>query len=74
MTDRDEVVAELRPPREPPPPTESEDTLQSLADEGEITRARQAKGEWRWRTGGMGLEPGTAEAILTDLRADRDQD
>lgn len=74
VTDRDEVVAELRPPREPPPPTESDDTLQSLADEGEITRARQAKGEWRWRTRGMGLEPGTAEAILTELRADRDQD
>ena len=74
VTDRDEVVAELRPPRELPPPTESDDTLQSLADEGEITRARQAKGEWRWKAKGIGLEPGTAEKLLTELRADRDQD
>jgi antitoxin (DNA-binding transcriptional repressor) of toxin-antitoxin stability system len=71
VTDRDEVVAELRPPHQPPPSVDSEDVLQSLAEAGEVTRARQAKGGWKWRTGGMGLEPGTAEAILKDLRDER---
>lgn len=71
VTDRDEVVAELRPPHRPPPLVESEDILQSLADAGEITRAMKAKGAWKWRTGGIGLEPGTAEAILIDLRDER---
>ena len=74
VTDRDEVVAELRPPREPPPPMQSEDTLQSLADAGEITRARQSKGEWRWTAKGIGLEAGTAEAILDELRGERGKD
>jgi antitoxin (DNA-binding transcriptional repressor) of toxin-antitoxin stability system len=70
VTDRDEVVAELRPPREPPPPLESEDTLQALADAGEVSRARQAKGSWRWKARGIGLEAGTAQALLDELRAD----
>ncbi|MCJ7630095.1 MAG: type II toxin-antitoxin system Phd/YefM family antitoxin [Longimicrobiales bacterium] len=74
VTDRDEVVAELRPPRQLPPPMQSEDTLQSLADAGEITRARQSKGEWRWTAKGIGLETGTTEAILAELRAERRKD
>ncbi|MBT8395443.1 MAG: type II toxin-antitoxin system prevent-host-death family antitoxin [Gemmatimonadetes bacterium] len=74
VTDRDEVVAELRPPRQPPPPLESEDTLQALAEAGEITRARQSKGRWRWKAGGMGLEPGATQALLDELRADRTPD
>jgi len=74
VTDRDEVVAELRPPRELPPPLESEDTLQSLADAGEITRARQAKANWRWEADGIGMEPGTSAAILDEVRADRAED
>ncbi|MGD2124314.1 MAG: type II toxin-antitoxin system Phd/YefM family antitoxin [Gemmatimonadota bacterium] len=74
VTDRDEVVAELRAPHRPPPLLESEDVLQSLADAGEVTRASQLKGEWRWRAGGIGLEPGTARAILEDLRDERVRD
>ncbi len=74
VTDRDEVVAELRPPRQPPPSLESEDALQSLADAGDITRARRSKGRWRWKAAGMGLEPGTAQALLDELRADRTSD
>ena len=70
VTDRDEVIAELRPPREPSPPLESEDTLQALADAGEVTRARQAKGTWQWRARGIGLEAGTTEALLDELRED----
>jgi len=73
-TDRDEVVAELRPARELPPPLESDDALQALADAGEVTRARQAKGRWRWKATGIGLAPGTAEALLDESRADRTTD
>ena len=71
VTDRDEVVAELRPARELPPPEGSEDSLQALADAGEITRARQAKGRWRWKARGLGMPAGTADRLLDDLRADR---
>ena len=74
VTDRDEVVAELRPARELPPPLESDDALQALADLGEVTRARQAKGRWRWKARGIGLEPGTAEALMNELRAERGPD
>jgi len=70
VTDRDEVVAELRPAREPSPPLQSEDTLQALADAGEVTRARQSKGDWLWKARGIGLEAGTTEALLEELRAD----
>ena len=70
VTDRDEVIAELRPPREPSPPLEWEDTLQALADAGEVTRARQAKGTWKWKARGIGLEAGTTEALLDELRED----
>jgi prevent-host-death family protein len=71
VTDRDEVVAELRPARELPPPGESDDRLQALADAGEITRSRQAKGRWRWKSRGIGLPPGTADALLEEVRSDR---
>ena len=74
VTDRDEVVAELRPARELPPPSESDDALQALADTGEITRARQSKGRWRWKAKGVGLEKGTAERLLDEIRADRTAD
>jgi len=74
VTDRDEVVAELRQARPLPPPSEPEDTLTSLAAAGEVTRARQSKGKWRWRAKGLGLPPGTTEGLLEELRADRDSD
>jgi len=74
VTDRDEVVAELRPAREPPPPLESDDMLQTLADAGEVTRARQSKGRWGWKARGMGLAPGTAQALLDEIRAERTTD
>lgn len=72
VTDRDEVVAELRPARPLPPPLEPEDTLEELAAAGELTRARQSKGRWRWKARGLGLPPGTAEALLDEIRSDRD--
>ena len=74
VTDRDEVVAELRPPRQLPPTPESEDTLQALADAGEVTRARQSKGEWCWKASGIGLDPGTTQLLLDEIRAERSTD
>ncbi len=71
VTDRDEVVAELRPARRPAPSSEADDVLQALAEAGEITRARLPKRGWRWKVRGLGLPRGTAQAILNDLRGER---
>ncbi len=72
VTDRNEVVAELRPARPRPPLSESEDALQELAADGQVTRASQSKGRWRWKAKGLGLPAGTAQALLDELRTDRD--
>ncbi len=72
VTDRDEVVAELRPARPLQPPAESEDPLEELAAAREITRARVAKGRWRWKAAGLDLPTGTADALLDEIRAERD--
>lgn len=71
VTDRDEVVAELRPARRQVPRSESEDVLEALAQAGEVTRARLAKRGWRWKVGGLGLPRGTAAALLEELRGER---
>jgi antitoxin (DNA-binding transcriptional repressor) of toxin-antitoxin stability system len=72
VTDRDEVVAELRPVTPRPAPREGiEDVLQGLAERGEIARAVREKGAWTWRVEGLGLPPGTTDQLLDDLRADR---
>jgi hypothetical protein len=39
-----------------------------------VTRARHAKGRWRWKAEGLGLEPEKAAALLEEIRADRDLD
>ncbi len=72
VTDRDEVVAELRPVSRRPAPREGiEDVLQGLAERGEITRAVREKGTWTWHVRGLGLPPGTVDELLDDLRAER---
>lgn len=71
VTDRAEVVAELRPARRPAPLREPGEVLTLLAEAGEITRAQLAKGRWRWRVRGLGLPRGTAERLLNELRGDR---
>jgi antitoxin (DNA-binding transcriptional repressor) of toxin-antitoxin stability system len=72
VTDRDEVVAELRPTsRQLPVPAGSDEVLQGLAERGEVTRAVREKGAWTWRVRGLGLPSGTADALLDDVRADR---
>ena len=72
VTDRDQVVAELRPPVPRPAPREGPDqALDNLAAAGEVTRARLGKAGWSWHPRGLRLPPGTAGALLDDLRSDR---
>jgi antitoxin (DNA-binding transcriptional repressor) of toxin-antitoxin stability system len=72
VTERDEVVAELRPARRQVPVADRlEELLDGLAAAGEITRASQPKGTWTWRSRGLGLPAGTAQALLDELRQER---
>ena len=72
ITDREEVVAELRPARrEPAGELSIEDQLQALADAGETTRPSLPKDDWTWKVKGLGLPAGTAARLLDDIRAER---
>jgi antitoxin (DNA-binding transcriptional repressor) of toxin-antitoxin stability system len=72
VTERDEVVAELRPSHRRTPFTDRlEELLDGLAASGEISRAAQPKGDWTWRSRGLGLSSGTAQSLLDELREDR---
>ncbi|MGH7277255.1 MAG: type II toxin-antitoxin system Phd/YefM family antitoxin [Candidatus Rokuibacteriota bacterium] len=72
ITDRDEVIAELRPARRQSAGGLSvEDQLQALADAGETTRPSRPKGDWTWKVKGLGLPPGTAARLLDEIRGDR---
>ncbi|MGH7717835.1 MAG: type II toxin-antitoxin system Phd/YefM family antitoxin [Gemmatimonadaceae bacterium] len=71
VTDRDEIVAELRPARRQPGlPDEPDELLDALAQTGEITRARLPRGGWRWKPQGLRLPAGTAARVLDELRRD----
>jgi antitoxin (DNA-binding transcriptional repressor) of toxin-antitoxin stability system len=72
ITERDEVVAELRPVRRQISVAGSlEDVLDALAAAGEVTRAAQPKGTWTWSSRGLALPPGSAQALLDELREER---
>jgi len=72
VTDRDEVVAELRPARRQGRAGEDlEETLQALAEAGEVTRASLPKEGWCWRVEGLGLPEGTSQSLLDEIRAER---
>jgi antitoxin (DNA-binding transcriptional repressor) of toxin-antitoxin stability system len=72
VTERDEVVAELRPARRQTAAAGPlDDVLETLAASGEICRAARPKGKWSWLSRGLGLAPGTAQALLDELREDR---
>lgn len=72
VTDRDEVIAELRPARRQPAPVDAlDELLDSLAERGEVTRASLPKRRWKWKVKGLGLPPGSATAILNEIRSDR---
>jgi antitoxin (DNA-binding transcriptional repressor) of toxin-antitoxin stability system len=75
VTDRDRVVAELRPPRSvamaPADPLAA--AMEALLESGQLAGPRVAKEGWTWRARGAGLEPGTAERLLDELRSERDR-
>jgi prevent-host-death family protein len=72
ITDRDEVVAELRPARRQGPARLSvEERLQALAEAGELTRPSLPKSDWTWKVTGLGLPAGTAARLLDEVRGDR---
>lgn len=75
VTERDEVVAELRPVRRRAAPAETrEEVLDALAEAGEITRASLPKGKWTWKVRGLGLPAGTAQRILDEVRSDHSEE
>lgn len=72
VTDRDEIVAEIRPTRRRLDAVGSlEEVLESLAERGEITRASPGKRRSRWSVKGLGLAAGSAHALLDEIRSDR---
>ena len=72
VTDRGEIVAELRPARrQSAGALPVEDHLQALADAGDTSRPNVPKGDWKWKVSGLGLPPGTATKLLDQIRADR---
>ena len=72
VTDRNEVVAEIRPvPRRPIARDTVEDALDALADAGEVSRSRVTKQGWRWAPRALGLPSGSAKRLLDELRAER---
>ncbi len=72
VTDRDEVVAELRPARPRlAAPASLDEILDSLSERGDITRAAIRKGRWTWKVKGLGLPPGSAAELLDEIRNDR---
>jgi len=72
ITDRDEVVAELRPAhRQSAGDLSVDDQLQALADAGETTRPSLPKANWTWKVKRLGLPRGTAARLLDEIRADR---
>jgi antitoxin (DNA-binding transcriptional repressor) of toxin-antitoxin stability system len=73
VTDRDRVVAELRPPRAgaPLPSDELERSIESLVEAGELTPARRSLKNWTWRPRGLEMPEGTALELLDRLRSER---
>ena len=72
VTDRDEVVAELRPARGRFGAANSlDELLDSLAERGELTRAGLWKHRWKWNARGRGLAACSAITILDELRGHR---
>jgi len=72
VSDRDEVVAELGPPRHQRGVDGSVSaTLDRLADRGCLTRSSQPKHGWVWSPPSLGLSADAVGEILDELRGDR---
>lgn len=71
VTDRDAVIAELRPARAMVRPQgEVDEGLEQLAATGELTRASRPKEGWTWTVAGLGLPAGTSQTLLDELRGE----
>ncbi len=71
VTDRDEVVAELRAARRGPGAWDDvEAALDAMAEAGEVVRPRVEKQGWSWKPVGLGLPRGTAARMLEEARAE----
>lgn len=73
VTDRDRVVAELRPPLSDvrAPGDELDRAMEALVAAGEVQPARAKKDGWTWSPRGMDLPPGTAAALMDEIRSER---
>ena len=75
VTDRDRVVAELRPPgaaAAPPEPTR-EDRLEQLIASGAVSAPRRSRTDWTWAPRGAGLPEGAAARLIDELREERSE-
>lgn len=72
VSDRDEVVAELGPPRhQPADPGSLDAVIDRLAERGLLTRPSQPKAGWAWSPPSLKLPPEAVEQLLGSLREDR---
>jgi antitoxin (DNA-binding transcriptional repressor) of toxin-antitoxin stability system len=72
VTERDEVIAELRPARgRLQPEGTCAEVLSMLVETGEVSAPTLPKQGFLWKTTGLGLPPGTASALLADVREER---
>ncbi|MHB1169328.1 MAG: type II toxin-antitoxin system Phd/YefM family antitoxin [Longimicrobiales bacterium] len=76
VTDRDTVVAELRPPGSLHAPSDesTDSVLERLVDEGAVTPPRLDRAGWSWEPASLGMPDGTALHLLDELRSDRTGD
>ena len=72
VSDRDEVVAELGPPRYQASPADSLDAiLDRLAERGSLTRSSLPIADLPPLPQGLGLSPDVVRRLLDELREDR---
>lgn len=72
VSDRDEVVAELGPPRHQlAEPGSIESRLERLAASGALTRSAEARRGWRWSPPHLDLGADTVDRLLAELRSER---
>ncbi len=71
ITERDEVVAELRSANQPFLSDAETSSLDALSATGEVTLPAAPKPGWTWRTAGLGLAAPLASDLLEHVRQDR---
>lgn len=73
VTDRNQVVAELRPPGSLSAPADAgpERVLEQLVQDGAVTPPRLDATDWTWQPQSLGMPEGTAMNLLDELRSER---